>query len=261
MKIYEPDKLSLLVAKMVKDGQLPQYLYCYMSINRMDWIEDLLLNCHLWFSAPTEFNDPFDCKVYPEIPNDEELADYLYKNVTNVYPPNYEIIKQGLKDRGKEIAIQAIDNVINKSGIKCFTDRNDCILMWSHYANCHRGICLKFDVLEDPSFFVYPLAMDYRKDYPRMKFTDKRFTSTLLKTKYSDWSYEHEYRVYKQTLGYHGFYHKALKAIILGCSAKEETVSCIREIVSGNPQLSHVRFNRAYINSTSFKLDIGNLPI
>lgn len=261
---YEPEKVVPKVIKMVEYGQLPQHLYCYMSISKMERIEDMFHNCHLWFSAPTAFNDPFDCKVYPEIPSNEDLAYYLCENAGNVYPDDYETIRQGLERQDKigvNLAIKAIDQVINQSGIKCFTDRNDCILMWSHYADSHKGICLKFDVLKDPSFFVYPLKMDYRNDYPKINFTDKKFTTTLLRTKFSDWSYEHEYRIYKQAFGYYDFYPKALRSIIFGCSINEKELFDIIDIVRQNKELSHVEFQKADINSTSFKLDIGNLSL
>lgn len=48
----------------LENGELPNTIYCYHAINEHS-LDTLKVNS-LWFSSPDRFNDPFDCKVYPE---------------------------------------------------------------------------------------------------------------------------------------------------------------------------------------------------
>lgn len=36
--------------------------------------------------------------------------------------------------------------------VSCFSKRNDSILMWSHYADSHKGVCIEFESPCDPAF-------------------------------------------------------------------------------------------------------------
>ncbi len=41
--------------------------------------------------------------------------------------------------------VKMMMNAINDTiGILCFTEKNDNLLMWSHYANSHKGFVLEF---------------------------------------------------------------------------------------------------------------------
>jgi len=76
-------------------------------------------------------------------------------------------------------------------GILCFSKGWRNPVLWSHYADSHRGICLGFDVIEDR------LLRPVRYVKQRTPFTlppAKEAISELLFTKYWDWSYEQEWR-------------------------------------------------------------------
>lgn len=68
-------------------------------------------------------------------------------------------------------------------------------MLWSHYADRHKGMALVFDVKESLIDHV-----QYRKQ--RIKINEARIgnedtTKRLLTTKYVEWSYEQEARVFK----------------------------------------------------------------
>lgn len=107
--------------------------------------------------------------------------------------------------------IPSIKDMRKKARISCFSKRNDSILMWSHYADSHRGVCIEFD--ETRSFFndvKYSnakckldlfaatsriLAYDFIGE--KLGYGDAEFASNMLApfyTKSSDWSYEEEVR-------------------------------------------------------------------
>jgi Protein of unknown function (DUF2971) len=85
----------------------------------------------------------------------------------------------------------------SKHGLLCFSKVWSNALMWSHYADRHRGICLGFDVPKNGLIHVEYNAHRMidgsgmlRADLP----IDDRMIRTCLGTKYASWSYEQEVR-------------------------------------------------------------------
>ena len=250
--------LSDFVEIAVQQNSLPQYLYKYRAIN--DNTKKIIENNQLWFSKPADFNDPFDCKIIPETNN--TLADvitYLEENTTNV--PKHEIttlaqsfIKNPVElDR---IVKTAVDNVISKSGVCCFSEINDNILMWSHYSEDHKGICLKFDVLQDSQFFIYPLRVDYLDTYPRINYIkqNKEFVNVLIRSKSNDWIYEKEIRVYKRESKLYDFKKEALVEVIFGCKAESDEIDKFKDLVNQNGY-NNVVFKKAKLKDFEYGLD------
>jgi len=81
-------------------------------------------------------------------------------------------------------------------GLLCFSRNWDNLLLWSHYAASHAGICLGFDIPDD--VFVAN-AIDVRYQPNLLKIRDPKdlnpdFAKRLLCTKHESWSYEQEVR-------------------------------------------------------------------
>jgi hypothetical protein len=85
-------------------------------------------------------------------------------------------------------------------GMVCFSARFDSILMWSHYAENHKGVVIGYH-----SRFFRPLyPVQYRKErvpLPVGQFTKRKGDPPLsmwhvkaLTTKFIDWAYEQEWR-------------------------------------------------------------------
>ncbi len=75
-------------------------------------------------------------------------------------------------------------------GMICFCKQWHNPLLWSHYADKHRGMCLGFDV-DDRGL----KAVKYVAKSSNLKFPlTKESTDELLFTKYRDWQYEEELR-------------------------------------------------------------------
>lgn len=260
MTKYNPQALIPLVEKMIKDEQLHRTLYTYMPVDLLDErVRPVFEECKLWFSSPAYFNDPFDCKIYPKVPSDEELAKYLALNAENATPQDYNVILDGIRRSPGDIHKRAIDDIMNKSGVKCFTPNNANILMWSHYTNSHKGICLEFDTLVDPEFFVYPINVVYSESYPELDFTNKLFTTEVLRTKSKVWEYEDEVRIYKRESGYHNFNPNSLKSVIFGCNTPDDKQSQIIELIRRNKNLNHVQFYKCIPHPNQFKLVIQSI--
>jgi hypothetical protein len=92
------------------------------------------------FTKPQKFNDPFDSRC-----SFEAIGKELGIN-RNALPKNH-FQKMG-------------DNIKNLSRIACFTEFKDSDLMWSHYADDHKGYCVEYRVSafdEKIQRFLFPV--------------------------------------------------------------------------------------------------------
>jgi hypothetical protein len=95
----------------------------------------------------------------------------------------------------EELAQATSRNQTAATGVCSFAGDPLNILMWSHYASNHRGLCLQFDVASDPGLFTLPV--EYSEEYPIVNWVtdfNKGVGDTLLR-KHSGWSYERESRI------------------------------------------------------------------
>ena len=78
-------------------------------------------------------------------------------------------------------------------GVLCFCTAWGNPLLWSHYADKHRGMCLGFDLAENTVSPVNYVSERVPIQYP---FTQdlETISNQLLWTKYIDWRYEEEWR-------------------------------------------------------------------
>lgn len=60
---------------------------------------------------------------------------------------------------------EIVKNVKENALISCFSKRNNSVLMWSHYANSHKGVCIEYERPETTDF----KDVKYRKNRPSIK--------------------------------------------------------------------------------------------
>lgn len=186
--------------------EVKQHLHRYSAINEK--LEQSLVENYLWFSDPMGFNDPYDCNL--EVYCDgtfEEILNYLYEaNVVadEKVPNQYLLDRAGLlaarPDEMEKLSKKADMDTISKLGVCCLSERKDSLLMWSHYGDSYRGICLTFDISRDWELFSkHPLKVEYPENYPLHRFPaeHKKFHSYrfLVATKSREWAYENEVRL------------------------------------------------------------------
>lgn len=106
--------------------------YSFRTIN-LYTLQDLI-NGEITVSNPTTFNDPFDCLFYQYI--DKKVAGSFNNRALK---KSFEKIR--IRSFISEVFINPNPLKSRKRKIKPFKD----VLMWSHYADSHKGICLKYD--------------------------------------------------------------------------------------------------------------------
>lgn len=236
--------------QMINNGYINQILYKYREVG--EYTEKILTDHTLWFDHPINFNDPFDCWA-----NIQEIERGAFeKFVTDISPSKYyaDICKKGIPSCTMDMLKQDIDRALNEIGVCCFSKTKKSILMWSHYCKYHQGICLEFDILEDPSFFTLAKPVNYVDTMPiydHFKEQNKLFEK-LIQPKAKEWKYEEEVRVIKTAQDIlqnrsqaFKFEPNALKKVIFGCKASEDTIAKYKELCQQNG-LKHVKFSKMY---------------
>jgi hypothetical protein len=115
----------------------------------------------------------------------------------------------------------SIAEIVELAGVFSLSAKCDHILMWSHYADSHRGICLRFRAFSTTPFFGKAQRVIYQSARPKLNVVlDSHETQSekALLTKADFWSYEEEWRIveYEPGPGIHQFPPELLDGIILG---------------------------------------------
>jgi hypothetical protein len=90
------------------------------------------------------------------------------------------------------------DAFANEIGLVCFSGNWISPVLWGHYANKHRGICLGFDLARSQEhkvdYMTKRLEVTLEK-YPTAEDLPPELREKLFCTKSADWRYEDEYRM------------------------------------------------------------------
>jgi hypothetical protein len=264
------------------EGKL--FRYQPYSGDYVQYVNDLILNNKIYYSNPLRFNDPFDCKLYGIRFSEESIERFMRERmrlqmqfVDMAMPPEMRrpspehvtaLLDATMQEnRGKTIeecakAIQDLHELVeNEIGVLCLSSDPLNILMYSHYADSHQGICLEFTLEKDNIF--NPEQVRYAKDFPQLAFglsqeVHHALAVALIATKSIDWSYEKEYRSLRG--GGAGIIEipvNYLSGIIFGCAASDETVQAVMAVVKHSGK--NIKLSKAVKSDSSFSLSIENL--
>ncbi len=244
------------------------------------------------FAPPAKFNDPFECQLSTnynkqlKLSKTEELENLVKAYLTQekkgefdalftyiresnpdlIHDSNYIIYKAYeyiLPRRSYSSSETLLKEVLfGDTGILCVTTEKDSILMWSHYANNHAGICFEFDA-EKLSLMGDIYDVNY---VPAYKEVDSIMDSILMK--YNCWSYEKERRIVKHAWvsestptnpNEHCMPEKTITGLIFGCKTPYETVHEFTRIALARHP--HIRIYMAERVEGNFKLEINEYDL
>lgn len=190
---------------------IPEKLYKYRKFDTRTL--GIFTDHGLYYSNPRVFNDPLDCRsiikydvnldIIKEIINSMHDNKYeSYKEWRNLfYPSDSEL---DLMAHAKLEIDKKINEEFSQYGVLCLSGTWKNILMWSHYSDEHRGVCIEFDTTEISHQNLTPVRYDRR---PSIKASDiylwkvrrdeaakRRIFDAHFYSKAPDWQYEHEWR-------------------------------------------------------------------
>ncbi len=206
----------------MENNTYPDKVYKYRTWSNK-YHKRILTHNEVFLSSPELFNDPFDCRIptnylsLDTIKKKEEYADGMIDKYKE------EILRRGetLEYRKKIYLNDLIENLEgfqrkqeeylynvqdNHYGVLSLSELWNNILMWSHYGDFHKGICVGFHekLMRDSNMFGKGGPVMYSEEFPFLdpfidfskdeeKRTFRYFQETHSKAK--DWSYEKEYRL------------------------------------------------------------------
>lgn len=206
------------------DGHsIPEKLYKY---RRFDVIALNMITDHgLYFANPRSFNDPLDCElaIEPDISPKKmsdllkvlfgpEREDHWHHDIASSvhYASEHGDIKVrgDARDYLMRMLAGSVGSEVRKEfdtrGVLAFSATWQSVLMWSHYADEHRGICIEFDTSELPHDRLARVRYDgdrsvkasdiYAWKLGGDEVAARRAFDTHFYSKAPDWHYEQEWR-------------------------------------------------------------------
>lgn len=161
------------------------------------------------------------------------------------------IIKTNIEKTIIKSIREARKNQFSKVGVTCFSKNNSNLLMWSHYADSHRGICLEFDTNLEP--FSKSFEVIYDSNIPVIEsdllFEEEHTFESfkkLLSFKSKDWEHEEELRLLHQEKNKKYLYPRyALKAIYFGLKTNQTDLEIVCSLVrTHNPTIKFFKMKR-----------------
>ncbi len=148
-----------------------EYFYKYRSLKSRG-LERVFNNREIFLANPRTFNDPFESRPNVTVHSGTIKKELFFKQAIRRNFPNSdrkqrrEILSKSRRAaaRDKEYYHKAFDDVIKGFGVYCLSEKRDDILMWSHYADAHYGLCLEFNA-RPGSLFWEAYKVSYQGDW------------------------------------------------------------------------------------------------
>ncbi|WP_399632669.1 DUF2971 domain-containing protein [Sporosarcina sp. SG10008] len=141
----------------------------------------------------------------------------------------------------------------------CFSETNDNILMWSHYAQYHKGICIEYDfsnidytsrTLLTLSPVKYTNELFDMNNYPNRTPIDRIQLAAL--SKFECWKYENEWRLISFLKEEQKFKLDKPTAVIFGTKTSKEDKAWISDLCAERD----IPIKQANLDRTEYKLHI-----
>ncbi|SJN26251.1 DUF2971 domain-containing protein [Sphingobacterium sp. JB170] len=127
-----------------------RYLYKYSNADNGI---DNLFNSQIYFNSPVKFNDNKDCSTKLLRCSKELALDILKRSLESAHKKKYSLeqiqklnnqnhIKGELFSSAFEATKKAM---IEKVRVTCFSTKYLNELMWAHYADSYKGVCIEYD--------------------------------------------------------------------------------------------------------------------
>ncbi len=288
----EEEKIRILTSMKPPINHLALYKYYKLDVD--GYVLYAIRNNMITLTSPSLFNDPYDSLLYvnrdavraaqKEIPP-QKIIEFINarKNGMDLGSKHLNLICDSFRkipeekiqeillsdemtiDRNTSELISSITtNLQNKVRISCFSESFASPLMWAHYADSGKGICVEYDIQFDKMFHSFEFG-EYTRTlccFPVL-YSTKRYDATylveqtllqyicglnnvldidLLKRlklalfKSSTWSYEKEWRIFASSFSTYepvriNLSLPIIKSIILGHAMKQPQIELVKETV------------------------------
>jgi len=260
------------------------------------------------FSQPIAFNDPFEFKpVIESTLSIDEVQDEIDKNFDKLIQSKIDELPLELRTMliGHDLKKWVRDQINNNQGwiksqssvaaknvsstltnfsnqlvgVLSLTEKRENLLMWSHYADSHKGFCIGFDSSHhffnrkrsEKDEFYHLRKVDYIKKRPSKALRQTNSTDLFL-LKSDVWEYEQEWRICSvlkdadQVLDGHPpkvhlfkYPQESVMEILIGANATQCFTDELLKIVKSDAKFSHVKIMKCKESETEYALNIVKL--
>lgn len=274
-------------------------LYKYLSPSRIDVIRD----CMIRFTQYGDFNDPFELNPnIDKIAEESEILKLIDRDFVQLIEEEYsknpiisafiskesfiqlaagnkEHVKNAVVGMERQLVsllpgmLQTISNSL--LGALSLSEIRNHKLMWSHYANEHRGYVIGFN--SEHQFFNqkktdddelrHPRKIDYREKPPVINLMNTSGME-LFFVKSVEWEYESEWRmlmplsdsskvIERQPYPAHlfDFPIESVTEVILGARMSEQDRGVIQALMN-DKRYGHVKLYQAELDNTTYEIVI-----
>lgn len=249
-----------------------RHLYKYRSMSvddqsSVDKMRSLIVNEEIWCAAASSFNDAMEMDFDIKLP-DSKIA--IQKSVQKnrrmfdgleMSPAKRILFKQkafrNIKSLNPEAEKAFREDIDKDLGLYCMSSDPKSHLMWGHYGDGGRGLCVQFGTYIDPIFMLADevIYTNERVAVPFFVDNDDRPKAYLYKSDH--WNYEKEWRI--AVLGHLGVLRLAknsITGVIFGPKASQAVISAVKSM--GDERIAKgfnpLRLYRAVIVGKSYKI-------
>ena len=235
-------------------------LYKYRPFNQYSL--QSLIDKAVWFSKPSDFNDPFDCGFVTDSNRLDENVKYALKKICSKTGRSIEKIdKSDFQVKESDITAflefqKSLHALFQHSGVFSLSSVNNDILMWGHYADSHNGFCIEYARTQKNLLGEKAEPVVYKENIPSLTLEDVTSDGTgidkLWLTKSTHWSYEKEWRLIEPEGGKSFQFPCDIKSIIFGLKMPEKNKYTIRNILKNEKTV----FKQATLHKSMFSVEI-----
>ena len=244
-------------------------LYQYTSIStpeRKEWLKSILLDNLIYFRSRSALNDPLELRPFVLTGTDASEARRYVRKLSEKYFPDMSPAKrlihinQGIQRIRKSPNTQerAMHELLNLLGVLSFSESPTINLLWSHYANGHKGVVVEF--CSEVGIFAAARKVTYIEGRPSVNIAidnPEYLIRNAVFTKGLEWAYEKEWRIISRWKGvnpnimpgsingelydfiqnqngpsYYSFNPAAIKSVILGTEMPPEDYLWLTNIIN-----------------------------
>ena len=199
-----------------------------------------LVNSELYFAHPDRLNDPFDCRV--------DILSALENAISRASGPTCNELGQ-LRKIISSMNMAKLKTDLENMGVCSFSLELENTLMWSHYADNHRGVCLTYKFpksffektaneilgIVDVDYGLNPLSDWFLQEALR-HISLEEFVRDLIKkgltVKAKLWEYEKEVRILRMQEGVQVIDKQYLKQICFGLVTPDPDITLLKNIIT-----------------------------
>ena len=244
--------------------RVPERLWKYRQWG--EHARSLIVHGEVYFAKRAELNDPLEFRWREKFPRKPSEIDEYARGLCQLHYPNDTIVERRVHYsdlKAELIRLSAeqrngsrLSETVFNLGVFSVSELPDDLLMWSHHAANHSGVCLgiRTDAMKAKLF----LPVNYTEQLPVIDIREyiQRIRGLFVRlslTKSAHWSYEKEWR----TIYLPGprRFAGCVDTVVVGLRATEKTRSEVRAAIA--EAAHHIETLDARLSQTHYALDLA----